>query len=136
MEYSTVNDIYPLMKDEFSRKMAQNVYDYIEKNFEDIEIVSLKGCISISKKGYIKFATITPMEKKALLLHYPQEIRDNLLTRKDEFDIQYDKPKRELYVNQINIPLVYIHDVNNLYKLIKIAYNNPRMKRRIRENLL
>lgn len=124
------------MQDEFSRRMAENVYDYIEKNFQDIEIVSLKSCISISKKGYIKFATITPMEKKALLLHYPQEIRDNLLTRKDEFDNKYDKPKRESYVNQINIPLVYIHNVNNLFKLIKIAYDNPRRIRKIKESLL
>jgi hypothetical protein len=54
---------------------------------------------------------------------FSPEIRDNLLTRKEEFNIQFEKPKRELYINQINIPFAYIHDVNELYSLIKIAYD-------------
>ncbi|WP_102026204.1 hypothetical protein [Salirhabdus sp. Marseille-P4669] len=129
MEYKSVEDIFPLMKDEYHRKMAYKIYYYIDGNFDDIEIVSLRKCISIAKKGFIKFATITTENGNALLLHFPPEIRDNLLTRKDEFSVQYEKPKRELYINQINIPFAYIQDVNELQKLIKIAYDNPRMKR-------
>lgn len=129
MEYKSVEDIFPLMKDEYHRNMAEKIYTFINDSFDDIEIVSLRKCISIAKKGFIKFATITTENGNALLLHFPSEIRDNLLTRKDEFSVQYEKPKRELYINQINIPFTYIHDVNELQKLIKIAYVNPRMKR-------
>lgn len=129
MEYKSVEDIFPLMKDEYHRNMAEKIYTYIDDNFDDIEIVSLRKCISIAKKGFIKFATITTENGNALLLHFPSEIRDNLLTRKEEFVVQFEKPKRELYINQINIPFAYIHDVNELRKLIKIAYDNPRMNR-------
>lgn len=129
MEYKSVEDIFPLMKDEYHRSMAEKVYYFIEGNFDDIEIVSLRKCISIAKKGYIKFATITTENSNALLLHFPSEIRDNLLTRKEEFNVEFEKPKRKLYINQINIPFAYIHDVNELQKLIRIAYANPRRKR-------
>lgn len=129
MDYKSVEDIFPLMKDEYHRKLAEKIYYFIEENFDDIEIVSLRKCISIAKKGFIKFATITTENGNALLLHFPAEIRDNLLTRTEEFSIQYEKPKRELYINQINIPCAYIHNVNELLNLIKIAYDNPRMKR-------
>ncbi|RXY99176.1 hypothetical protein [Fictibacillus sp. S7] len=131
MQYTSVEDIFPLMKDELNRKMAEKIYYFIEGNFNDIEIVSLRRCISIAKKGFIKFATITTENGNALLLHFPPEIRDNLLTRKEEFSVKFEKPKRELYINQINIPFDYIHDVSKLQKLIKIAYGNPRMKRHI-----
>jgi hypothetical protein len=126
MEYKSVEDIFPLMKDEYHRKMAEKIYYFIEENFDDIEIFSLRKCISIAKKGFIKFATITTENGNALLLHFPPEIRDNLLTRKEEFSVQFEKPKRELYINQINIPFAYIHDVNELYNLLKIAFDNPR----------
>jgi hypothetical protein len=129
MKYKSVEDIFPLMKDEYNRKMAEKIYRFIEGDFEEIEIVSLRKCISIAKKGFIKFATITTENGNELLLHFPPETRDNLLTRKEEFSIQYEKPKRDFYINQINIPFAYIHNVNELFNLIKIAYDNPRMKR-------
>ncbi|AGX02772.1 hypothetical protein B14911_16870 [Bacillus sp. NRRL B-14911] len=126
MKYKSVEEIFPLMKDELNRKMAKKIYYFIEENFTDIENVSLRRCISIAKKGFIKFATITPENGNSLLLHFPSEIRDNLLTQKEKFSVQYEKPKRELYINQINIPFAYIHDVNELYNLLKIAFDNPR----------
>jgi hypothetical protein len=126
MDYRSVEDIFPLMKDEYHRKLAEKIYYFIEGDFDDIEIVSLRKCISIAKKGFIKFATITTENGNALLLHFPPEVRDDLLTRKEEFSVRFEKPKRELYINQINIPFAYIHDENELYNLLKIAFDNPR----------
>ncbi|MDP4552959.1 hypothetical protein Q9251_18935 [Alkalihalobacillus macyae] len=131
MIFQTVVEIFALMRDEYNRKKAQDIYRFIQDNFQEIEVVSLKRCISIAGKGYIKFATLTPSDNNALLLHFPNEIRDNLLTRKEEFAIIYNKPKRDFYVNQTNILLKDIYNTHDLLTLMKIAYDNPR---RIRNN--
>jgi hypothetical protein len=129
MQYQSVEEIFPLFKDEVNRNTAIKVYQFIMTTFEDIEIISLKSCISIARKGYIKFATISLENKNSLLLHFPPEIRNDLVKRKEEFPIEFERAKRDSYVNQINVQLSAIHNISDIYALVKRAYDNPRRSR-------
>lgn len=122
MEYQSPDEIFPLFKDEFNSRMAEKVYNFITDNFEEAKIVSLRSCISLAvdDDNSRKFASITPEEGNALLLHYPLDLRDKVKSANNKFE----KSKR--YGNQINIKLKDINDVNNLKELIELAYNNPR----------
>lgn len=122
MIYHYPEEIFTLMKDEVNARKAEKVYRLIVDSYPDTEIVSLRSCISLARKGdnYRKYATITREEGNALLLHFPLEIRDNINSNK----VKFEKAKR--YHNQINIRLEEITDVENLLELIELAYKNPR----------
>jgi hypothetical protein len=128
MQYSSPIEIFPLMKDELNSKLAQKVYRIIMETYNDVGIVSLRNCISIAVNGenYRKFATISTAHGNALLLHYPLEVRENIIQRQMQNQFKNEFEISKLYGNQINIPFENIHNVEEIKELIDIAYKNPR----------
>jgi hypothetical protein len=127
MKYHSPEEIFPLMKDEYHKTMANKVYTHIMSLFDDIEIVSLRSCISIAKEGYIKFATISTENQNALLLHFPHELKIEICNSKDKYNVNFIPAGR--YKDQINIPLKDISNIEDLTPLLKLAHDNHRKVR-------
>lgn len=45
---------------------------------------------------------------------------------KDKYSVKFDRAKRDLYVNQIDIKLEHVMRMEDIEPLITLAYKNPR----------